>query len=177
MSDLTLLGLSGSLRKDSLNSQLMRNAAARFGGQFVEGDLRLPLYDGDLEAAGMPQAVIDLGAQIAAADAVIFATPEYNKAPSGVLKNALDWISRLSPNPLWDKPVAIMSATAGRAGGERAQTMLRAMLAPHRVDAVAFPELLVGGADGHFDDAGTLVTDSYVQVVDQLMAALRDRAA
>jgi chromate reductase len=70
---------------------------------------------------GIPAEVQELADQIAAADAVIIAGPEYNKALSGVLKNALDWVSRTKGNPWRDKPVAIMSATGGRAGGERTQ--------------------------------------------------------
>lgn len=177
MMDLNIVGLCGSLRKDSLNRKLMHAVADRVGGTFHDADLNLPLYDGDVEAAGMPQSVVDLGARIASADALLIATPEYNKAPSGVLKNALDWVSRLSPNPMWNKPTAVMSATAGRAGGERAQTMLRAMLTPHRVDAVVFPELLVGGADGQFDADGKLVTESYISVCESLADALRAKIA
>lgn len=172
MTNLNIVGLCGSLRADSLNRKLMLSLAAQIEADFTEADLRLPLYDGDVEAQGMPESVTQLGALIARADALLIATPEYNKAPSGVLKNALDWVSRLSPNPLWQKPVALMSATAGRGGGERAQTMLRAMLAPHRVEAVVFPEFLVGGAAQHFDEAGALVTESYTTIRDDLAKAL-----
>ena len=89
-----------------------------------------------------------------------------------MLKNALDWVSRAKPNPLWHKPVAIVSATSGRAGGERAQTMLRAMLVPLRVEALTWPEVLVGGAAEHFDTEGRLVTGSYRDLLGQLMARL-----
>jgi len=98
----TLLGISGALRKASTNTMLMRNAAAIFDAdEFIEADLHRPLYDGDLETAeGIPPAVQKLADQIAAADAVIISTPEYNKALSGVLKNALDWVSRTERQPL-----------------------------------------------------------------------------
>lgn len=79
--------------------------------------------------------------QIAAADAVVISTPEYNKSISGVLKNALDWVSRTSGKPWAGKPVAIMSAAAGRAGGERAQFALRLCMVPFRADLVAGQEL------------------------------------
>jgi chromate reductase len=90
-----LLGLCGSLRKDSLNRKLLHEAARHYGARLTEGNLRLPLYDGDLEAEhGVPEDVMTLARQIKAAEAVVIAAPEYNKSISGVLKNALDWISR-----------------------------------------------------------------------------------
>ena len=94
MSQPTLLGLSGSLRQSATNRKLLREAARLFDpASFVEADLNLPLYDGDLEEGeGIPAAVKTLADQIAQADAVIISTPEYNKGPSGVLKNALDWV-------------------------------------------------------------------------------------
>lgn len=177
MSELTLLGLCGSLRAASLNRKLMLEGAARFGGSFAEGNLRLPLYDGDVEDRGMPPSVTALCEAIARADAVLIACPEYNKAPPGVLKNALDWISRAKPNPLWGKPVAIVSATAGRAGGERTQTMLRAMLAPHRVRDLTWPEVLVGHAAEQFDDAGRLANPRNAAALEHLMDRLREVAA
>ena len=114
----TLLGISGSLREGSYNRKLLREAARAFDpAEFIEADLRLPLYDGDLETAeGIPAEVQRLADQIAAADAVVISGPEYNKGISGVLKNALDWVSRTKAAPWRDKPVAIMAATAGRAG-------------------------------------------------------------
>jgi chromate reductase len=85
---------------------------------------------------------------IARADAVMIAGPEYNKALSGVLKNALDWVSRTKGNPWRDKPVAIMSATGGRAGGERTQFSLRLCMMPFRANVLPGPEVLVGQAIG-----------------------------
>ena len=91
-----LLGISGSLRRDSVNTKLLRHAATHFGCDLVLGDLNLPLYDNDLEIeSGIPDAVQALADQIKAADAVILSTPEYNQSMSGVLKNALDWVSRV----------------------------------------------------------------------------------
>lgn len=175
MSDLTLLGLCGSLRAASLNRKLMREGATLFGGSFVEGDLRLPLYDGDQEDRAMPEAVLRLAQQIEAADAILIACPEYNKAPPGVLKNALDWVSRVKPNPLWGKPVAIVSATGGRAGGERTQTMLRSMLVPHRVQALNAPEVLVGDAEKQFEGEA-LINERNRKALGDLMAGLRAAA-
>ncbi len=175
MPDPMLVGLCGSLRKASFNRLLMHEAARHWPGSFAEGDLRLPLYDGDVEAEGIPESVAALGALIARADALIFASPEYNKGPSGVLKNALDWLSRLKPNPLWNKPAVIVSAAAGRSGGERGQTMLRAMLHPHRVEALLWPEVLVGGAEAAFDRDGRLIDRTAQELLEKLMTRLRDR--
>ena len=128
----SVLVFAGSARRDSFNKKLARAAttaanAAGLSATFVDlADYEMPLYNGDLETAeGVPASVQLLADQIASADAVIIATPEYNKALSGSLKNALDWVSRTKGGPWKDKPVAIMSAAAGRAGGERSQFSLR----------------------------------------------------
>ena len=127
MADPVLLILSGSLRKEATNRKLAHEAARLFGpAEVVEGDLNLPLYDGDVEAAsGIPADVQMLADQIARADAVVISTPEYNKGPSGVLKNALDWVSRTEGTPWQDKPVAVMSAAAENSYDEAAQSLER----------------------------------------------------
>ncbi len=178
MASFSLLGLSGSLRSASCNRKLLAEAA-RIGeaSAFTEANLRLPLYDGDLESQnGIPSEVQALADAIAAADAVVISTPEYNKGPSGVLKNALDWVSRVEGNPWADKPVAIMSAAAGRAGGERAQTMLRACMNPFRAHVLPGPEVLVGACQDAFDENGHLKSDMYVKAVTGLMDGLRKAA-
>ncbi|MFM1862403.1 MAG: hypothetical protein RLZ26_925 [Pseudomonadota bacterium] len=169
-----ILGLCGSLRAASRNRALMAEAHRAFGPcAWSEGDLRLPLYDGDIEAQGIPEAVARLADAIAAADAVIVVTPEYNKALSGVLKNALDWVSRIK-TPVWrDKPVAIMSATAGRSGGERAQSSLRDCLVPFRPHIVPGPEVLVADAANAFDAEGRLVQPRAEAALGELMTLLR----
>jgi len=178
MKEARLLGLCGSLRKASLNRRLMMVAAASFDGPFEEGDLRLPLYDGDLqEAQGIPEAVVRLAGQIRAADAVLIACPEYNKAPPGLLKNALDWVSRVEGQVLEGKPVALVSAAAGRAGGERTQSILRWMLQPLRAEVLTHPEVLVGHAADAFDDQGALVSERYRKAVTALMGRLAEEAA
>ena len=170
-----LLGLSGSLRKQSYNTLLVHAAIRAFGDADVTiADLNLPLYNGDDEDAhGIPAAVETLAAQIAAADAVVISTPEYNKAPSGVLKNALDWVSRTKGNPWRDKPVAIMSAASGRAGGERAQVILRAMMIPFRANVLTGPEIAVAGTEKQFDENGHLTGELYQKNLKLLMHGLR----
>ena len=174
MTTMTLLGLSGSLRKDSTNTQLLQEAARIFGdATYIQADLKLPLYDGDLEnRAGLPQAAQTLVTQIAQADGVLISTPEYNSGISGVLKNALDWISRSDGSPWLGKPVAVMSAAAGRAGGARAQTMLRSCMVPFRPRIAHGPEILVADASAQFDDLGRL-NPWYEKSLGALMQALR----
>ncbi len=173
----TLLGISGSLRKASTNTMLLRNAAKIFGADtFIEGDINLPLYNGDLETAqGIPAAVQLLSDQIAGADAVIIATPEYNKAISGALKNALDWVSRTKGGPWKNKPIAIMSAAAGRAGGERAQFSLRLAMMAFRPNILQGPEVLVANSSNEFDENGKLTGQVYIKGLTELMDELRAR--
>lgn len=178
MSSGQLLGICGSLRAASTNRMLLREAARLFDPvEFVEADIRLPLYDGDLEEAeGIPASVQRLADEIRVADAVVVATPEYNKNLSGALKNALDWVSRTKGGPWAGKPVAILSAAAGRAGGERAQYSLRHCLTPFRPRLLAGPEVLVASADGQFDAEGRLTNEMNTKQLGELMAALRTEA-
>ncbi|MBE1285570.1 MAG: NADPH-dependent FMN reductase [Rhodobacteraceae bacterium] len=175
MSDPVLLGISGSLRKEATNRKLLREAARLFGpSNYVEADLNVPLYDGDMEQThGVPTEVQILAEQIAGADAVIISTPEYNKGPSGVLKNALDWVSRTEGSPWMDKPVAVMSAAAGRAGGERAQAVLRGFMVPFQPRILQGPEVHLAGSGSQFDDNGRLVSEQYEKTLGALMQKLR----
>jgi chromate reductase len=175
MPDHAVLGICGALRKASTNRLLLNEAARLYGpARFAEADLRLPLYDGDLEEAeGIPPAVQVLADQIRDADAVIIATPEYNKNLPGVLKNALDWVSRTKGGPWRDKPVAIVSAAAGRAGGERSQFSLRHCLTPFRPRLLTGPEVLIAHSAAAFDAEGRLVDEISLRVLGELMALLR----
>lgn len=176
---LKLLGISGSLRAGSFNRKLLHEAA-RLAGEvdFTEADLHLPLYDGDEESAeGIPAPVQILADQIAHADAVIISGPEYNKGISGVLKNALDWVSRTDSNPWKDKPVAILSAAAGRAGGERTQSMLRACMVAFQPRILQGPEMMLAQASGQFDEAGRLSNERAEQTLQALMDKLKAEVA
>ncbi|NVK16201.1 MAG: NAD(P)H-dependent oxidoreductase [Rhodobacteraceae bacterium] len=175
MPDPVLLTVSGSLRREATNRKLLAEAARFFGAASVlEADLNLPLYDGDAEAAeGIPASVQVLADQIAAADAIAISTPEYNKGPSGVLKNALDWVSRTEGNPWADKPVAVMSAAAGRAGGERAQMILRGFLVPFQPRLITGPEVHLAGSSKEFDTNGRLTSEHYEATLTKLMQKLR----
>ena len=178
MNDLTLLSICGALRSGSTNQLLLAEATRAFGAaRMMEGDLRLPLYDNDLEdASGIPDEVQILADQIRGADAVVISTPEYNKSLSGVLKNALDWISRV-PGAVWrDKPVAIMSAADGRAGGERAQFALRLCMVAFRPRLLTGPEVMVANSRSAFDVEGRLFDARTVKGLTELMQALRVEA-
>ena len=175
---LTLLGIPGALRAASTNRLLLAEARRAFGeAQHTEADLRLPLFDEDLEIAeGFPPSVLALHAQITAADAIVLATPDYNKALPGVLKNALDWVSRV-PGAAWrDKPVAIMSAADGRAGGERSQYSLRLCLTPFRPRLITGPEVMIANSRKAFDDNGLLMDERSRKTLAELMSILRAEA-
>jgi chromate reductase len=172
--NIKLLGISGSLRKASTNTALVRAAAEVAGDvDFTMADIDLPLFNEDVEAAGYPAKVEAFVAAIRATDAIVISGPEYNKNISGVLKNALDWQSRFSPGPLTGKPVAIISATAGRAGGELTQFSLRHCLTPFGANVMQQPQLHIGG---NFDEAvfkdGALTDEKAKQKLGELMAAL-----
>ncbi|MBB5517018.1 chromate reductase [Rubricella aquisinus] len=174
MTDYTLAGISGSLRRGSSNTLLVKEAARAFApATFVMGDIRLPLFDEDLEAEGIPAEVTALAEAIAQADALVISTPEYNKNLPGGLKNALDWLSRLKPNPLNGKPVAIVSAAAGRAGGERSQFSLRHCLTPHMARILPGPEVMIAGANKAFDENGQLSDPKSFEFLGKLMDALK----
>ncbi len=170
-----LLGICGSLRAGSFNRMLLREAARVFAPDtFEEADIRLPLYDGDLEDAhGIPAAVQALADQIARADAVIIATPEYNKSIPGGLKNALDWVSRTKGAPWMDKPVSILSAAAGMGGGDRAQYALRLALAPFGPRVLNGREVLIGGAHDAFDAGGQLKNPKSLEFLGVHVQALK----
>lgn len=175
MPDPLLLGISGSLRRRATNGMLIREAARLFGPcRFVVADLHLPLYDADLQAeSGIPDPAQRLADHIAQADAVVIATPEYNKAPPGVLKNALDWVSRTKGRPWQDKPLAVMSAAEGRAGGERSQSLLRLMLVAFQPRILQGPEVHVADCRTQFGDDGRLLSERYEKSLAILMGRLR----
>lgn len=130
-----VLGLSGSLRRDSHNTRLLRAAAALLPPDaeltVFEGLKAIPAFDGDdLDAGLVPEGVVALKAAIADADAVLVATPEYNHSLPGGLKNALDWVSRpLAESPLRNKPAAVVGASSGMFGAVWAQAETRKVLA------------------------------------------------
>ncbi len=178
MAELKIVGISGALRVDSTNTKFVKEAARLLGSaELLLADIRFPLYDGDLEQAeGVPAVVQAAADLIAGADAIIVSTPEYNKSIPGVLKNAFDWISRVDGNPWQDKPVAIISAAAGRSGGERAQVATREALVYSQPRFVTGPEIGLAQSFNQFDDEGRLTNDRTVENLQVLMDKLRAEA-
>ena len=179
MSTPKLLTISGSLRKGSYNRMLLGEAVKAFGdAEVTQADLNLPLYDGDLEEAeGIPAPVQTLADQIKATDAIVISSPEYNKGIPGVLKNALDWVSRVEGAVLKDKPTVVISAAAGRTGGETAQFMVLSCLTQLQVRLLPGPAVLVAGAMNEFDENGALKNDRYKETLTTRMQALRAEVA
>ncbi|WP_439141365.1 NADPH-dependent FMN reductase [Planktotalea sp.] len=172
-----VLGISGSLRSGSFNTKLLNVAITSFGDAEANvADINFPLYDGDIEAQGIPDAVQAFAAQVADADAVIISSPEYNKGISGALKNALDWVSRVEGNVFRGKPTLVIGAAAGRTGGETAYFMTRHCLTPLGATVLATPAVLVAGAFGEFNDDGALKSEQYQASLDAAVKVLRSVA-
>jgi chromate reductase len=171
-----VLGFSGSLRRGSYNTALLRAAAelAPDGMVLETFDLApIPLYNEDIRTEdGFPEVVAAFRARIAAADALLIVTPEYNHSIPGVLKNALDWASRPPDRPLNEKPAAIMGASTSAGGTTRAQEHLRQVLAFLNVHPLNKPEVLVARANEKFDAEGRLVDETTRQAVAQLLENL-----
>ncbi len=175
-----ILAISGSLRERSYNRALLRAARelAPYGVEIEEFDLSpIPFYDADVEAAGDPEPVAALRAAVAEADALLIATPEYNRGTSGVLKNAIDWLSRPAlASVLRRKPVAVMGASTGRGGTRRAQQQVRdALLFPGAL-VLEEPEVLVRLAWERFDADGELADESTRDAIRALVEALVESA-
>lgn len=173
---LHILAFCGSLRQGSFNRQLLRAAQqqAPVGLQIEIADIsEVPLYNGDVQdTSGFPAVVTALGDKVAAADAIIFATPEYNYSVPGVLKNTIDWLSRLPSLPFKDKPAAIMGASIGMFGTAHSQHHLRQVLVSLDVHPLNKPGMMVGRAHDKFDAAGQLIDTVTQELVAQQMLAL-----
>lgn len=174
---LTFLGFAGSLRDKSYNRALLRVAE----GLLPEGvtletfDLSsIPLYNADLEEHGWPEPVRLFRERIAAADALLIATPEYNWSIPGVLKNAIDWASRPPDSPLNDKPAAVMGASTGPFGTTRSQLHLRQVFAYTNTLLLSKPFVLIPKAQDKFDSDGNLTDEATREQVRSLLAALAD---
>jgi chromate reductase, NAD(P)H dehydrogenase (quinone) len=174
-----VLGISGSLRRDSHNTELLRAAATLLpsGVEFelYDGLRNIPPYDED-EDKSQVTGVLDLKERIAAADAVLFATPEYNHSIPGHLKNALDWVSRpLAETPLKGKPVAVIGASTGMFGAVWAQAELRKVLAAIGARVID-RELPVPMADEIVRDREKLESSGTHSLLVGLLAELLDAA-
>jgi len=176
-----VLGISGSLRRDSYNTALLRHAAELFRMKDAEFEIyiglrEIPPYDEDADVAEAPEAVAQLRTAVREAHAVLFASPEYNSSIPGVLKNAVDWLSRpsLAESALRGKPVAVVGASTGVFGAVWAQAELRKVLGASGARVID-GEVAVGRAMDRFGRDGSLNDESLEEqlreVVDDLLAA------
>jgi chromate reductase len=170
-----ILGISGSVRRDSHNRRLLRAAGESLPSHAVlvewDGLADLPIFDEDREMAP-PEPVRDFLAAIEEADALLIATPEYNSSLPGGLKNALDWASRPFPgNVLRDKPAAVIGASTGLFGAVWAQAEVRKVLKASGA-RVLESELPVGMADSAFTQDGELADPELGARLEELLADL-----
>ncbi len=172
-----VFAFAGSLRKASYNRALLKVAEevkpSSISLEIFELD-DIPLYNGDVEAAGFPPSVLEFKKRIEAADAVLIATPEYNYSIPGVLKNAIDWASRPSgKSSLNAKPVAIMGASMGMLGTARAQYHLRQVFVFNNMFPLNQPEVFVGQSHTKFDESGRLNDDIARGLIQKQLEALQ----
>src|SRR5450631_4714498 len=169
------LGIAGSLRHASFNAALLRAAVelAPAGTTVEIASIRdIPLYDGDLEAAGIPAAVVELKEKIVAADALLLVTPEYNNSIPGVFKNVIDWLSRPPadvPRVFANRHVAVIGASPGRFGTVQSQRSWLPVLRTLRTRTWFGPPLYVSATPGVFDAEGRLVDADIRKQLQQLL--------
>jgi chromate reductase len=171
-----LLGVSGSLRKQSYNSGVLRAIPVVLpdGMTFdIAGIAELPFYSSDVEQAGIPEAVKKFRAQVAAADALIFAVPEYNFSLPGVLKNALEWLSRPPNPPAYAKPCAVLGASISPLGTARGQFHFRHVAVSLNMIMVNVPHVDIASAKTKFDPQGGLTDQASIDTLKPLLAELK----
>jgi chromate reductase, NAD(P)H dehydrogenase (quinone) len=163
-SPLHFVTLLGSLRRASFNASVARALPSLAPEGVTISALTsvadFPHYDADVQAAGIPPAVLAMATAVKAADGVIVVTPEYNYSVPGTLKNAFDWLSRVSPQPFAGKPVAIQSASSGMLGGARAQYHLRQILVFLDAQVLNKPEVMIGQVAGKVDPDTRQLSDA-----------------
>jgi len=175
-SSIKLLGVSGSLRKQSYNSGALRSIASILpeGLTFEIADLAaLPFYNADVEQNGLPAAVKKFRAEIAAADALIFAVPEYNFSLPGVLKNALEWLSRQPDPPADGKPCAVLGASVSPLGTARGQFHFRHVGVSLNMIVVNVPHVDIASAKTKFDGESSLTDQPALDSLRQLLGELK----
>ncbi len=179
MRDFHILGISGSLRKGSYNSAalLVAQGLAPDGVVITLADIAaIPVYNDDVREQGLPAAVVSLVEQIASADGVLIATPEYNYSIPGVLKNTIDWVSKAPDQPFRHKPVAIMGASMGAIGTARAQYDLRKVFVFLDAHVLNQPEIMISSAHNRFDSDGRLTDETTRKLIGVQILALKEWA-
>ncbi|WP_332777440.1 NADPH-dependent FMN reductase [Polaromonas sp.] len=171
-----VLGISGSLRKGSYNTLALR-AAQKLVPQGISMEIadisQVPMYNDDVQTAGVPEAVQALREQVRLADAVLLVTPEYNFSIPGVLKNTLDWLSRPPQPPFEGKPVAIMGASPGVVGTARVQYHLRQVLVFMNTFTLNKPEVFINLAATKFNEQGELTDEATRKIIGELLLSLQ----
>jgi len=172
-----ILGIAGSLRRDSYNRATLR-AATELAPEGASIDVfeldGLPGFNQD-EEQNPPAKVVELKRRIREADAILFVTPEYNYSVPGVLKNAIDWASRPYGDSAWNgKPAAIMGASIGAIGTARAQYHLRQMMVFLNMFPINQPEVMISNASKRFDAEGNLTDEGTKEFIRQLLQSLVD---
>jgi chromate reductase len=176
MADLKILGISGSLRKGSYNTAALRACAELMPKGMTMTYARIddiPLFNQDVFDAGLPEPAKRFRAEVAAADALLIASPEYNFSVTAALKNAIDWGSRAPNQVFQDKPIAMFSATTGPVGGARVQYDLRKILAQLWGLILPKPEVFIGNAASKFDAQGRLTDETTRKFLTELLAAFQ----
>ena len=177
MADLKLIGVCGSLRKASFNMAALKACAelmpAGMSLRIVEID-DIPLFNQDVFDAGLPEPAKRFRADVAGADGVLIASPEYNFSLSAALKNAIDWGSRPPSQVFQDKPIAVFSASAGPMGGARVQYDLRRILGQIWGHVLPRPEVFIGSAAGKIDAQGRLTDETTRKFLTDLLAGFKD---
>ena len=171
-----LLGISGSLRAQSFNSGALSVVGSVLpeGMEFNVASLTdLPFYNADVEQRGFPAEVESFRRKVAVADALIFAVPEYNFSVPGVLKNALEWLSRPPNSPTNGKPCAVFGASVSPLGTARGQFHFRHICVSLNMIPVNAPHVDITNAKTKFDDQGRLVDQASVDLIRQLVGELR----
>ncbi|EKF73408.1 chromate reductase [Alcanivorax hongdengensis A-11-3] len=172
-----VIAFAGSLRKGSFNHGLVRAARelAPAGMDIIDADISaIPLYNGDEDGDNRPAAVTALADKVKAADAVLFATPEYNYSIPGVLKNTIDWLSRVPGGIFAGKPAAIMGASMGGMGTSRSQYHLRQVLIFLDMHPLNKPEVFVSAAHEKCDENGDLRDEKSREMIAAQLKALQE---
>ena len=173
------VGLSGSLRKDSYNTLLLKTASTLLpeGVAMEISSIDLPLYNADNDmpiAANRPEVVNKSREILTKADALVIVSPEYNYSIPGGLKNFIDWHSRGDDSPLLNKPVALMGATPGMWGTVRMQLAFNQVFQFLNMKPVLKPEILIAQANTKFDENGNLIDGKAKELVGRKLKALKE---
>ena len=176
----SILGLCGSLRAKSLNLSALKAVGEQMPAGMtltIAAFDDMPMYNQDVQDKGWPPSVTRIRDQIAAADGLLIASPEYNWSVGAPLKNVIDWISRLKDQPFQNKPVAMISATGGPVGGVRGQLDLRRILTVLGGQVLVKPEVFIGNAASKFSPEGKLTDEVTRKFITDQMLSLQELIA